>query len=173
MHAMDGTWDSHQRIPQVLGTFTLTRPDMLNDITSLDRFGGSESMRSRLADVDRKGDGGRSDRRLTYQTPPKSTTNRFPPSTLLHLPHRHNFATPRPPPHISPLHSFPPDLPLCLSQSCSRQHGLRPQWLCEVCPRHPESSPPTGTDSVDSQTRDGAHALPRRKRCFPLLELFG
>jgi hypothetical protein len=26
---------------------------------------------------------------------------------------------------------------------------------------------------MDSQTRDGTDAIPRRKRCFPLLELFG
>jgi hypothetical protein len=45
-------------------------------------------MRSSLADVDRKGDGGRSDRRPTYQMAPKSTTNRCVPSILLHLPHR-------------------------------------------------------------------------------------
>ena len=26
---------------------------------------------------------------------------------------------------------------------------------------------------MDSQTRDGTDAIPRRKRCFPLLKLFG
>ena len=84
-----------------------------------------------------------------------------------------NFATPRPPPHILPLHSFTHALPFCSAQSCFRQQGRRPQWLCEVCPRHPQSSPFPATDNMDSQTRDGTDAIPRRKRSFPFLELFG